>query len=169
MINVVWLASYSTLQILSCIYASCLDKCKKNFCIVGLIQLLVADRQLYKRLCPFVRLLVCRSGRGHKSKSGKTRISAPAHLSTTFMGRVSGLVFSCVLRDSTPRYVGRSVGRSVGWLVGWSVGRLVPFLLFQNFQASSSRSMGSFNKSVWWIPLYLLHLQDILIKIIGIV
>ena len=34
-------------------------------------------------------------------------------------------ISSRVLRDSTPRYVGRSVGR----LVGWSV----PFLLFRHF------------------------------------
>ena len=34
-------------------------------------------------------------------------------------------LFSRVLRDSTPRYV----GPSVGWLVGWSV----PFLLFWRF------------------------------------
>ena len=33
-------------------------------------------------------------------------------------------IFSRVLRDSTPRYVGPSVGPSVGWLVGRSVGPL---------------------------------------------
>ena len=37
------------------------------------------------------------------------------------------LLFSRVLRDSTPRYVGPLVGRSVG--------RLVPFLLFRRFWA----------------------------------
>ena len=34
-------------------------------------------------------------------------------------------VFSRVLRDSTPRYVGPSVGRSLSRWVGWSVGRSV--------------------------------------------
>ena len=34
-------------------------------------------------------------------------------------------VFSRVLRDSTPRFVGPSVRRSVGPLVRWSVGPLV--------------------------------------------
>ena len=55
---------------------------------------LVADTQLYKRLCPSVGWLV-----GWlvgwsvviELKSGKTRISAPAHPSATD-GRVSGLV-----------------------------------------------------------------------------
>ena len=36
-------------------------------------------------------------------------------------------IFSCVLRDSTPRFVGSLVGRSVGWSV--------PFLLFRRFWA----------------------------------
>ena len=49
---------------------------------------LVADTQLYKRLSPSVGPSV----RQHESKSGKTRISAPAHPSATD-GRVSGLVF----------------------------------------------------------------------------
>ena len=40
-------------------------------------------------------------------------------------------IFSRVLRDSTPRYV----GLLVGWLVGRLVGRLVPFLLFRRFWA----------------------------------
>ena len=65
---------------------------------------LVADTQLYKRLCPSVRLSVGpsvgpsvrrsvrRSVGEHESKSGKTRISAPAHPSATGIGRVSGLV-----------------------------------------------------------------------------
>ena len=62
--------------------------------------------------------------------------------------------FSCMLRNSTPRFVcpsvrqlfGQSVGWSVGWLVGWSVGWLVswsvgwligwsvPILLFSIFE-----------------------------------
>ena len=57
---------------------------------------LVADTQLYKRLCPSVRRLVGWSvGRSVtlELKSGKTRISAPAHPSATG-GRVSGLVQS---------------------------------------------------------------------------
>ena len=56
---------------------------------------LVADTQLYKRLCPSVRPSVGWSvGRSVtlELKSGKTRISAPAHPSATD-GRVSGLVF----------------------------------------------------------------------------
>ena len=55
---------------------------------------LVADTQLYKRLCPSVGRSVGRSVREHESKSVKTRISAPAHPSATGMGRVSGLVFA---------------------------------------------------------------------------
>ena len=58
--------------------------------------------QLHKRLCPSVHPSVGRSVRDHESKSvrrsimielksGKTRISAPAHPSATD-GRVSGLV-----------------------------------------------------------------------------
>ena len=47
---------------------------------------LVAYTQFYKRLCPSVRPSVMIG-----SKSGKTRISAPAHPSATD-GRVSGLV-----------------------------------------------------------------------------
>ena len=53
---------------------------------------LVADTQLYKRLCPSVGRSVGRSVEVIKSKSGKTRISAPAHPSATGIGRVSGLV-----------------------------------------------------------------------------
>ena len=49
--------------------------------------LLVADTQLYKRLCPSIGPLAQK----HESKSKKTRISAPAHPSATG-GRVSGLV-----------------------------------------------------------------------------
>ena len=56
---------------------------------------LVADTQLYKRLCPSVHWSVpCSvhpSVRQHELKSGKTHISAPAHLYATG-GRVSGLV-----------------------------------------------------------------------------
>ena len=56
------------------------------------VMFLVADTQLYKRLCPSVRPLV-RHTRvvTLELKSGKTRISAPAHPSATG-GRVSGLV-----------------------------------------------------------------------------
>ena len=58
----------------------------------------VADTQLYKRLCPSVGWLVGPSVRPsvreHESKSVKTRISAPAHLSATGIGRVSGLVYT---------------------------------------------------------------------------
>ena len=43
-----------------------------------------------------------------ESKSGRVRFSAPAHPSATG-GRVSGLVFSRVLHDSTPPFVGPSV------------------------------------------------------------
>ena len=38
-------------------------------------------------------------------------------------------VFSCVLRDTTPRFVRRLVGRSVGRSVGWSVGSHFTFFL----------------------------------------
>ena len=65
---------------------------------------LVADTQLYKRLCPSVGWLVGRSVM-LELKSRKTRISAPAHPSATD-GRVSGLVREAL-----------SVGRSVGSLV----------------------------------------------------
>ena len=54
---------------------------------------LVADQRLYKRLCPSVRRSIGRSVT-LESKSGKTRISAPAHPSATGIGRVTGLVFS---------------------------------------------------------------------------
>ena len=60
-----------------------------------LILFLVADTQLYKRLCPSVLPLVHPSVHEHESKSGKTRISAPAHPSATGIGRVSGLVLKC--------------------------------------------------------------------------
>ena len=57
---------------------------------------LIADKRLYKRLCPSVRWSVGPSVRRsvgeHELKSGKTRISAPAHPSATGIGRVSGLV-----------------------------------------------------------------------------
>ena len=53
---------------------------------------LVADTQLYKRLCPSVGWSVGWSVEVIELKSGKTRISAPAHPSATG-GRVSGLVY----------------------------------------------------------------------------
>ena len=62
---------------------------------------LVADTQLYKSLCPSVRPSVGPSVREHKSKSVKTRISAPAHLSATG-GRVSSLV-ALLLLPNRPR------------------------------------------------------------------
>ena len=55
---------------------------------------LVANTQLYKRLCPSVRPSLRPSVRWSvmiESKSGKKRVSAPAHPSATD-GRVSGLV-----------------------------------------------------------------------------
>ena len=65
---------------------------------IGKSGFLVADTQLYKRLCLSVGWLVgWLVGRSVviKLKSGKTRISAPAHPSATG-GRVSGLVeFGC--------------------------------------------------------------------------
>ena len=60
-------------------------------------QFLVADTQLYKRLCPSVRPSVGPSVRKHESKSGKLRISAPAHPSTTD-GCVSGLVYDAKVK-----------------------------------------------------------------------
>ena len=51
---------------------------------------LVADKRLYKRLCPSVRWSVGWSV-VTESKSGKTPISAPAHPSATGIGCVSGL------------------------------------------------------------------------------
>ena len=56
---------------------------------------LVADKRLYKRLCPSVgRSVGWLVGWSVtlESRSGKTRISAPAHPSATGIGRVSGLV-----------------------------------------------------------------------------
>ena len=64
---------------------------KKEYFVIKLKSFLVADTQLYKRLCPSVRPSVGWSVRNHESKSEKTRISAPAHPSATD-GRVSGLV-----------------------------------------------------------------------------
>ena len=60
-----------------------------------MVSFLVADTQLYKRLCPSVRWLVGRSVT-LELKSGKTRISGPAHPSATD-GRVSGLVLKLTL------------------------------------------------------------------------
>ena len=57
---------------------------------------LVADTQLYKRLCPSVGRSVGRSVEVIESKSGETRISATAHPSKTG-GRVSGLVLPVVV------------------------------------------------------------------------
>ena len=67
----------------------CLNLLMDDF-IQGLC-FLVADTQLYKRLCPSVGRSVGWSVT-LELKSGKTRISAPAHPSATG-GRVSGLVF----------------------------------------------------------------------------
>ena len=39
------------------------------------------------------------------------------------------ILFSRLLRDSTPRFVGLSVSQLVGWLVGWS-----PFYFFGVFE-----------------------------------
>ena len=58
------------------------------------VPFLVANTQLYKRLCPSVRWSVGRLVGWSVTlelKNGKTRISAPAHPSATD-GRVSGLV-----------------------------------------------------------------------------
>ena len=52
---------------------------------------LVADTQLYKRLCPSVRRSVGPSV-VIELENVKTRISAPAHPSATDICRVSGLV-----------------------------------------------------------------------------
>ena len=80
----------------------CVSACVSALvCVIYFEQLdfLVADTQLYKRLCPPVRWsvgrLVGRSvGRSvcHELRSRKTLIYAPAHPSATG-GRVSGLVF----------------------------------------------------------------------------
>ena len=74
------------------------DLCS-NRKVLDIAQFLVADKRLYKRLCPSVGPSVRRSVGWSvgwsvtlESKSGKTRISAPAHLSATGIGRVSGLV-----------------------------------------------------------------------------
>ena len=60
-------------------------------------EFLVADKRLYKRLCPSVRWSVRRSVGEHESKSRKMRISAPAHPSATGIGCVSGLVHESFL------------------------------------------------------------------------
>ena len=64
--------------------------------IDNLIKFLVADAQLYKRLCPSVGWLVGRF-MVIELESVKTRISAPAHPSATGIGRVSGLVSQILL------------------------------------------------------------------------
>ena len=74
---------------------------------------LVADTQLYKRLCLSVCWLVGLSVT-IESKSEKTRISAPAHPSATD-GRVSGLVFSLV--ECYKLYTSLSLCCQVGWSV----------------------------------------------------
>ena len=60
-----------------------------------MINFLVADKRLYKRLCPSVGRLVGWSV-VIELESVKARISAPAHPSATGIGRVSGLVDSGV-------------------------------------------------------------------------
>ena len=72
------------------------------FRLFSLDHFLVADTQLYKRLCQSVRRSV-----GWpitlELKSGKTRISAPAHPSATD-GRVSGLVVMKTSISSLMKY-----------------------------------------------------------------
>ena len=95
-----------------------------------MVSFLVADTQLYKRLCPSVGRLV---GPWWSSwESAKTRISAPAHLSATGIGRVSRLVallllpkcmislFRCGLqtRNSVRDFVCLLVHPLVDWSVG---------------------------------------------------
>ena len=67
-----------------------LDYIFSSFCLILGGCFLVADTQLYKRLCPSIGRSVGWSV-VIELKSGKTRISAPAHPSATD-GRVSGLV-----------------------------------------------------------------------------
>ena len=75
---------------------------------VSFLIFLVADTQLYKRLCPSVRPSVRRSVGVHESKSLKTHISAPAHPSATG-GRVSGLVSFFTVRMPSRRQPDSSV------------------------------------------------------------
>ena len=63
---------------------------------------LVADMQLYKSLCPSVRRSVGWSVGEHESKSVKTRISAPAHLSATGMAVYPALFSLFFLFDFLP-------------------------------------------------------------------
>ena len=91
-------------------------------CVCVCLFVCVCVTQLYNRLCPSV-------GRSvgwyvtHELKSGKTRISAPAHPSATG-GRVSGLVylfihlFIFLVACYVTLQGALSVGRSVVWLVG---------------------------------------------------
>ena len=58
-----------------------------------LFPFLVADKRLYKKLCPSVRPSVGPLVMVIELESVKMRISAPAHPSATGIGRVSGLVF----------------------------------------------------------------------------
>ena len=77
---------------------SCLIYCFSRALFLSLFFLsffLVADTQLYKRLCPSVGPSV-RLSVQIGSKNGKTRITAPAHPSATD-GRVSGLFLRCTL------------------------------------------------------------------------
>ena len=57
-------------------------------------------------------------------------------------------LFSRVLRDSTPRYVGQLVGRPVGWLVGPS-----PFYFFGIFELFEHTAPA---QMPWWPSLALL-------------
>ena len=60
-------------------------------------EFLVAEKRLYKRLCPSVRWSVRPLVMVIELESVKMRISAPAHPSATDIGRVSGLVFANVV------------------------------------------------------------------------
>ena len=73
------------------------NETRKTDAIYNMSLFLVADTQLYKRLCPSVGPSIRWSVRPSmmiELESVKTRISAPAHLSATGIGRVSDLVFS---------------------------------------------------------------------------
>ena len=77
---------------------------------MGITHFLVADTQLYKRLCPSVCPSVRRSVM-IKLESVKTRLSAPAHPSATGIGRVSGLVsffvhFPCYSMEIIEIFIG---------------------------------------------------------------
>ena len=55
-------------------------------------------------------------------------IALMVDIANIFIGESHMMLFSCVLRDSIPRFVRPLVGRSVGWLVGRS-----PFYFFYVF------------------------------------